>query len=166
MAGGRDHGTGAGVEGKIASLERELEDYFYQFFKARHELAGRACPGEEECCKSGRIFERREYEGQELPILRVCHGSEEAGEPECEALETKPSNHPPHLTQAIATAYELNELDDATYAWPDALEPVEWACKRAYQRAEKRVKREFDEEQQEKQRSAEIMADLERKRRR
>lgn len=154
------------MAGKIASLERELEDYFFEFFKARHELPSRACPGEEECCqKGGRIFERREYEGQELPILRVCHGSEENGEPECEALETKPSNHPPHLTQAIATAYEHSELEDATYAWPDALEPVEWACKRAYQRAEKKLKRQLDDQQAEDQRTAKLMADLDRRRR-
>ena len=166
MAGGCCFRAGHHLAGKITSLERELEDYFYQLFKARRELLSRACPGEEECSKSGRIFERREYEGPELPVLRVCHGSEEFGEPECEALTTKPSHHPPHLTQAIATAYEHGELDDATYAWPDALEPVEWACKRAYQRADKRLKRELDEEQQEKQRASEIMAELERKRRR
>jgi hypothetical protein len=154
------------VAGKIASLERELEDYFFRFFTKRQELLSSACPGEEECCREGRIFERREYEGPELPILRVCHGSEEFGEPECEALETKPSNHPPHLTQAIAAAYELTEIDRATYAWPDALEPVEWACMRAYQRAEKRLKRKLDDEQAEKQRAAEIMNELERKRRR
>jgi hypothetical protein len=79
---------------------------------------------------------------------------------------TKPSHHPPHLTQAIATAYELTEITHATYAWPDALQPVEWACIRAFERAEKRVKRQLDDEQQEKQRAAEIMAELERKRRR
>jgi hypothetical protein len=153
------------VAGKIASLERELEDYFFRFFTKRQELLSRACPGEEECCREGRIFERREYD-RELPVLRVCHGSDEFGEPECDALETKPSNHPPHLTQAIASAYELTEIDRATYAWPDALEPVEWACMRAYQRAEKRVKRKLDDEQAEKQRAAEIMGELERKRRR
>jgi hypothetical protein len=148
-------------------LERELEDYFYQFFKARHELLSRACPGEEECSKEGgRIFERRYYEGSELPVLRVCHGSEELGEPECEALITKPSHHPPHLTQAIATAYELTEIERATYAWPDALEPIEWVCLRAFERAEKRVKRELDDEQQEKQRADAIIAELERKQRR
>jgi hypothetical protein len=125
-----------------------------------------ACPGEEECTKSGRIFERREYEGPELPVLRVCHGSEEFGEPECEALITKPTEHPPHLTQAIATAYELTELKRATYAWPDALEPVEWSCMRAFERAEARVKRQMDDEEQEKQRAAQIMAELEQKRRR
>lgn len=152
------------MAGKIASLERELEEYFFNFFQKRQELLSRACPGEEECTKSGRIFERREYD-RELPVLRVCHGSEEHGEPECEALETKPTNHPLHLTHAIATAYELTEIKDATYAWPDALEPVEWSCLRAFRRAEARVKRQMDEEQQEKQRSAEIMAELERRRR-
>jgi hypothetical protein len=154
------------LAGKITSLEKDLEDYFFRFFTKRQELLSRACPGEEECCREGgRIFERREYD-KELPVLRVCHGSEEFGEPECEALETKPSNHPPHLTQAIATAFELTEIDHATYAWPDALEPVEWVCLRAFERAEKRIKRQIDDEQQEKQRTAEIMAELERKRRR
>lgn len=153
------------MAGKIASLERELEDYFFKFSQKRQELLSRACPGEEECCEKGRIFERREYD-KDLPILRVCHGSEEHGEPECEALETKPSHHPPHLTQAIATAYELTEIEHATYAWPNALEPVEWACLRAFERANKKLKRQLDDEQAEKQRSAEIMADLDRKRRR
>jgi len=153
------------VAGKITSLERDLEEYLFTVFTARQELLSRACPGEEECTKSGRIFERREYD-RELPVLRVCHGSEEFGEPECEALVTKPTNHPPHLTQAIAAAYELSEISRATYAWPDALEPVEWSCLRAFERAERRLKRQLDEEQQEKQRTAEIMEELESKRRR
>lgn len=153
------------MAGKIAGLEKDLEEYLVRVFRKRHELLSRACPGEEECERSGRIFERREYD-KELPVLRVCHGSEEFGEPECEALETKPSNHPPHLTQAITTAFELTEIESVTYAWPDALEPTEWACFRAHERARLKVKRELDEEEQEKQRAAELIAELDRKRRR
>lgn len=165
MASGCRLGAGYDLAGKIAGLEKDLEEYLVRVFRKRHKLLSRACPGEEECARSGRIFERRQYQ-PELPVLRVCHGSEELGEPECEALETKPSNHPPHLTQAVATAFELTEVKRATYTWPKSLKPVEWSCLRAYERAESKVKRELDDEQQEKQRAAEIMAELERKRRR
>lgn len=156
------------MAGKITSLEKDLEDYLFEVFKARHDLLSRACPGEEECSRSetGRIFEQRQYHGAELPVLRVCHGSEELGLPECEALITKPSHHPPHLTQAIASAYEHAELEESTYAWPDALEPIEWSCLRAFRRAEKKLKRQLDEAEAEEQRAAKAIAELDQKRRR
>jgi hypothetical protein len=149
------------VGGKITRLTGKLEKFLFRQFELGHELKGDICPGEEECAESGRIFERREEEGRYLPVLRICKGGK--GRPACDALETKPSECPPDLKEAIVIAYGLCGSKRTVYNWPDALAPMQWACIRAYERAEGKLnrliqeEREREREEQKKQRELEAL---------
>jgi len=100
------------------------------------ELKGERCPGEEQCSRNGPLFK---YRGR--PVEDVCAG--------CNLRHTKPEATP--LIQAQNTALELEELQacGATFAYPDALTPYQWACRKALYRA-----RAEDDAKQEKKRAA------------
>lgn len=139
MAGGHHGRTGPNLVGKIARLTEELEKYLFRQNQLRHELKGWVCPGETACAEEEgeRVWKLRKSSGNlDLPVLQVCH-SGPAGQ--CEAFETKPEERPPHLAEAISTAYRLTASERITYQWPDSLSPYQWACLRAAEYAKARA---------------------------
>lgn len=65
----------------------------------------------------------------------VCSG--------CKFLPTKPEAVPSELAESVAIALELSELQNssATFAYPDALSPLEWNCLRGLSRGRERAER-------------------------
>jgi hypothetical protein len=125
--------------GKIERLAEELGKYLLKQAQLRRKLNAWTCPGETVCAEEGgeRVYERRRSAKRpDLPILEVCQ--------DCEARESKPELRPPHLAEAIATAYRLISSERITYQWPDSLTPTQWACLQAAEYAESRARQQAD----------------------
>lgn len=61
--------------------------------------------------------------------MTICEGDGDSIK-ECPLLLTKPGQVSPELQKWASTAYRLARLKEygATYAYPDALRPAEWAA--------------------------------------
>jgi len=119
------------------------------------------CPGEDKCEseETGVIHKARQYDPDE-PIDAICG--------RCKLLETKPGQEPPQLTQAIVRANELDALRSAgaTFAYPDALTPFEWACIAALQDGRNLSEANGVRERQAKAEAEQKRAELDKARRR
>ena len=94
----------------------QLEEYFFKQLETRRKQDGRSCPGEEICAHTGPLRDKSR------PIEEICSA--------CPLLPTKPGNIPSHLAMAVIAALRLDRLQEggSTFAYPDALSPVEWAA--------------------------------------
>lgn len=90
------------------------------------------CPGETVCTDGGRIWQERRTAQAELPVLTICEGDGER--PPCPLLWSKEGQATPDLLHCAAQAYRLHRLAEngATFAYPDALTPMEWAIVDAF----------------------------------
>jgi len=138
-----------------------LTEYTTRQLDLIRSLDYQTCPGEDKCEseETGVIFTALKYDPGE-PIDAICG--------RCKLLETKPGQEPPQLTQAIVRANELDALRSAgaTFAYPDALTPFEWACIAALQAGRNLSEANAHRERQAKAEEEARRADLEQKRRR
>lgn len=117
---------------------------------------GEACPGEEKCTETGRIYdERRRSSKPDLPILTICNG--------CPLLPTKQSEQPADLSHWVAIALRLERLKEggAVYAYPDALTPSEWAAVDALKIARAEEEEAASKDRQNQQSDAAAIARME-----
>ncbi len=127
------------IRGRFTGLTVELTARLVRQLASNRELKGERCPGEGPCAQTGVLFK---YSKSGRTIDQICGG--------CNLRHTKPDASP--LNAAQNTALEIEELQQigATFAYPDALTPYQWACRKALHRA-----RQEDEAIQTKKRDAE-----------
>lgn len=113
---------------RIAGLTAALEEYFTGQLDKQREFDGKFCPGEDECADP--------ESSERGPLSRYPHETIEYVCGGCSLRTTKPGNSPAHLVCAINSTIEIADLpENATFAYPDALDIWGWAGLRALSRA-------------------------------
>jgi hypothetical protein len=88
-----------------------------------------------------------------MPLNKYSGRSEEICSG-CKFLPTKPEAVPVEIIEAVAIGLELSELQNAnaTFAYPDALNSLEWHCLRGLTRGRERANKLKAEREKKKQR--------------